>query len=40
MWSNGVWGAGDWAAMSLMMLLFWEAQFTHGRDVLRSGRSL
>lgn len=23
MWSNGVWGAGDWVVMSVMMLLFW-----------------
>lgn len=23
MWSNGIWGAGDWAATTLMMLLFW-----------------
>ncbi len=23
MWSNGVWGAGDWVAMSVTMLLFW-----------------
>lgn len=23
MWSNGVWEAGDWVAMSVMMLLFW-----------------
>ena len=23
MWDNGSWGAGDWVAMSLMMLLVW-----------------
>ncbi len=22
-WSNGHWGAGDWWAMTLMMVLFW-----------------
>ncbi|MEO5609272.1 MAG: SHOCT domain-containing protein [Ornithinibacter sp.] len=22
-WGNGVWGAGDWVAMSAMMVLFW-----------------
>jgi putative membrane protein len=23
MWNNGAWGAGDWLAMSLMMVAFW-----------------
>lgn len=23
MWDNGTWGAGDWVAMSLLMVLFW-----------------
>jgi putative membrane protein len=23
MWHDGDWGAGDWTAMTLMMLLFW-----------------
>ncbi len=22
-WNNGAWGAGDWIAMSFMMLVFW-----------------
>jgi putative membrane protein len=23
MWNHGSWGAGDWLAMTLMMLVFW-----------------
>ena len=25
MWDHGGWGAGDWVAMSLMMVVFWGA---------------
>ncbi|MDQ2838863.1 MAG: SHOCT domain-containing protein [Actinomycetota bacterium] len=38
-WNDGGWGAGQWVAMSLMMLLFWVAVIALGVWLVRSVRS-
>jgi len=38
-WNNGGWGAGQWVAMSLMMLIFWVAVIALGVWLVRSVRS-
>ncbi len=38
-WGNGGWGAGDWVAMSAMMILFWGALVALVVWVVRSNRS-
>lgn len=35
-WQHGQWGAGEWLAMSLVMLLFWSAVIGLGVWVVRS----
>jgi len=37
-WTNGGWGAGQWVAMSLMMLIFWVAVIALGVWLVRSTR--
>ncbi len=37
-WNNGDWGAGQWVAMSLMMLIFWVAVIALGVWLVRSTR--
>jgi len=40
-WGNGGWGAGDWVAMSALMIVFWGGLIAFGVWVvlsLRSGR--
>lgn len=37
-WHNGSWGASQWVAMSLMMLLFWVAVIALGVWLVRSTR--
>jgi putative membrane protein len=38
-WGNGGWGAGDWVAMSAMMILVWGALIALVVWVVRSTRS-
>ena len=38
-WGNGGWGAGDWVAMSAMMILVWGALIALVVWVVRSARS-
>jgi len=38
-WSHGGWGAGEWLAMSLMMVIFWVAVILLGVWLVRSTRS-
>lgn len=38
-WNHGGWGAGEWLAMSLMMLIFWGAVVALGIWLVRSTRS-
>ena len=38
-WGNNGWGAGDWVAMSAMMIMFWGAVIALVVWVVRSGRS-
>jgi putative membrane protein len=38
-WNDGGWGAGEWLAMSLMMLIFWGALITLGIWLVRRTRS-
>jgi putative membrane protein len=38
-WGNNGWGAGDWVAMSAMMILFWGALIALAVWILRSMRS-
>ena len=38
-WGNDGWSAGDWVAMSAMMVLFWGAVIALGLWVARSVRS-
>ena len=37
-WGNGGWGAGDWVAMSAVMILFWGAVVALVVWVVRSNR--
>lgn len=37
-WNHGGWGAGDWLAMSLMMVLFWGLLFVLIGWLVRSSR--
>jgi putative membrane protein len=37
-WNNEGWGAGQWVAMSLMMLVFWLAVIALGVWLIRSTR--
>ncbi len=37
-WGNGAWGAGDWVAMSAMMILFWGALIALAVWVVRTRR--
>jgi putative membrane protein len=37
-WNNAGWGAGQWVAMSLMMLIFWVAVIGLGVWLVRSTR--
>lgn len=38
-WDHGSWGAGDWLAMSLMMVVFWGAVIALVVWLVRSARS-
>jgi putative membrane protein len=38
-WGNGGWGAGDWVAMSAMMILVWGALLALVVWAVRSARS-
>ena len=38
-WDHGGWGAGDWLAMSLMMLVFWGALIALVVWLIRSNRT-
>lgn len=38
-WGNGGWGAGDWVAMSAMMILFWGGLIALVVWVVRTLRS-
>ena len=38
-WGNSGWGAGDWAAMSALMIVVWGTLIVLGLWVLRSLRS-
>jgi putative membrane protein len=38
-WGNGGWGAGDWVAMSAMMIVFWGAVIALVVWVVRSSRT-
>ena len=38
-WDHGGWGAGEWLAMSLMMLVFWGALITLVVWLVRSDRT-
>ncbi|MCW2540028.1 MAG: hypothetical protein JWN95_1753 [Frankiales bacterium] len=39
-WNNGGWGAGEWLAMSLMMVIFWGAVVALGVWLVRSTRAM
>ncbi len=38
-WGNNGWGAGDWVAMSAMMIVFWGAVIALVVWMVRSSRS-
>jgi putative membrane protein len=38
-WNHGSWGAGEWLAMSVMMLIFWGAVIAFGVWLMRGTRS-
>ena len=38
-WDHGGWGAGDWLAMSLMMVVFWGAVIALILWLVRSARA-
>jgi putative membrane protein len=38
-WNHGGWGAGEWLAMGVMMLIFWGAVIALGVWLVRSARS-
>ena len=38
-WGYGGWGAGDWVAMSAMMIVFWGAVIALVVWLVRNGRS-
>ena len=38
-WGNSGWGAGDWVAISALMIVFWGALIALGGWLLRSPRS-
>ncbi|MGI8415507.1 MAG: SHOCT domain-containing protein [Nakamurella sp.] len=37
-WNHGAWGAGDWFAMSFMMIVFWALLIALIGWLIRSGR--
>ena len=39
MWNDGSWGAGDWLAMSLMMVVFWGLLIALVVWLVRSARN-
>jgi putative membrane protein len=38
-WGNGGWGAGDWVAMTAMMIVFWGALIALAVWIVRSRRA-
>lgn len=38
-WNHGAWGAGDWFAMSLMMIVFWGLLIALVGWLVRSSRN-